>query len=126
MRWLPLPVSTLVLAVAAASASVDDVQPRALVVGDANDLDLTGLRALIQQVAPVGEVASSSAPVHTLTLSGAVEVALENNLDLQIALHRRDATAREVPATRAKFHPTPGINYGVEQTYTLDRVSRDS
>jgi outer membrane protein TolC len=88
----------------------------ALLVGDIAEVDLELVRQLttgtdpeVANVRAARPVAEGAIPIG---LQAAVEVALLNNLDLQIARAERDAAVHEVPATRAKFHPTTGLAVG--------------
>lgn len=82
-----------------------------LAIGSAAEIDTQALRNAIAKTR--GDVAPSPAPdtpVRVLDLEEALRIALEHNLPLQIAALDRDVSEREVPARRAFFHPTPGLN----------------
>ncbi len=89
-----------------------------LVVGDVAELDLDRVRRLSDVTDPAvrgvrDDVEDLEGP-HPISLQTAIEVALVNNLDLQIARAERDAAGHLVPAARAKFHPTTGFGFGAE------------
>jgi outer membrane protein TolC len=88
-----------------------------IIIGEVGDLDLERLRRLTDGSDPEardvrGASATAQDQSHPISLQTAIEVALINNLDLQIARADRDAAAYEVPATRAKFYPTTGFSAG--------------
>jgi outer membrane protein len=82
-----------------------------ILVGDVAAIDLQRIRRLTDASNPQVRDSRAAAPDRPLPISlkAAVEVALLHNLDLQIARSERDAARHEVPATRAKFHPTTGF-----------------
>jgi outer membrane protein TolC len=85
----------------------------ALDVGRVSELDLDEVRGIIDQARPPTPIAVTPPPgasARSLTLEEAIVVALEQNLRLQIVSLDRDVQEREVPATRARFHPTPGFD----------------
>ena len=89
-----------------------------MVVGDVAELDLDRVRRLTDATSPavrgVKEELSDLDGPHPISLQTAIEVALVNNLDLQIARAERDGSAHLVPAARAKFHPVTGFGIGAE------------
>ncbi len=89
-----------------------------LVVGDVAQLDLDRVRRLSDVTDPavrgVQDDLGDLEDPHPISLQTAIEVALVNNLDLQIARAERDAAGHLVPAARAKFHPTTGLGFGAE------------
>jgi outer membrane protein TolC len=102
------------------------VQPAA----EVKEVDLDRIRAAIDRVRPAGPEPVTIPPleaseIRRISLHEAVEVALRHNIDLQIATLDRDAAAHEVPATRAKFHPTPGFDFVATGEEIQDRVERD-
>ncbi len=111
--------SALAWLAAGGAAAVEPSPPDgvdAVLVGDVSEVDLERIRELTDHTDPeVADVRAARPPsdgVPPISLSTAVEVALANNLDLQIARADRNAAAHEVPAARARFHPTTG--FGLE------------
>lgn len=92
-----------------------------LQVGSAADLDLTEVRRVIE-TSERSAVVSPGARQRQITLDEAVITALRQNLFLEIARLDVDAAAHEVPATRAKFDPTPGLLFLATGERTLDRI----
>jgi outer membrane protein TolC len=109
----------LALGAAGSSSETPPSGTEEVVVGNVSELDLDRVRRLAdasdREPADV-RAASSTGPagVYPISLQTAVEVALVNNLDLQIARADRDASVHAVPAARAKFHPTTGFGVGAE------------
>jgi outer membrane protein TolC len=108
--WWALPaLAGLVCASGLAAAQPPGSDAPALEIGSAAETDTAAIRRAIEavrasrpaDVAPIGR---------TLSLDEAIEISLRHNLDLQIATLDRDAFEREVPAAKAFFHPTPGLN----------------
>lgn len=92
------------------SAAVVESQPEAseLAVGAVSELDLSRLSSAIQSsMRWSAPIASERRP---LSLEEAVELALEQNLRLQVARIDVDAQEPEVDATHAKFHPSLGAD----------------
>jgi outer membrane protein TolC len=110
-------------------ASAAEQTPRSLhgtvTVGDVSELDLEQLRKSIERVQPTKPAAPTSpllVAVRYVDLEEALRTALERNLRLQIVALDRDEAEREVPATRAFFHPTPGFDYLASGGNTLQPV----
>jgi outer membrane protein TolC len=99
----------LILWGAAQAATTAEAGAAGLRVGSVAELDTAELRRVIEGARPAAAPAPEARVFH-LTLDEALRIALENNLSLQIATLDRDAVEREVPATRAKFHPVAGFD----------------
>jgi outer membrane protein TolC len=100
----------------------------AVTVGDVSELDLEQLRRSIERVQPATPAAAAPplvVAVRYLDLEEALRTALESNLSLQIVALDRDEAEREVPATRAFFHPTPGFDYLASGSETVNPAVRD-
>ncbi len=81
-------------------------------IGRASEIDTRALRSAIEGTrGERGAGASGDAAVRLVGLEEAIRLALEHNLRLQVAELDRDIAEREVPARRAFFHPTPGMNF---------------
>jgi outer membrane protein TolC len=92
-------------------------------VGDVSALDLEQLRKSIERVQPTKTAAPTSpllVAVRYIDLEESLRTALERNLRLQIVALDRDEVEREVPATRAFFHPTPGFDYLASGSNTVN------
>jgi outer membrane protein TolC len=88
-------------------------------VGDAGEVDMDAIRAVIDRTqGDLGALGTLPPGAQELGLEDAIRIALVNNLDLQIVALQRDAVEHEVPATKAKFDPTPGVNF----LYTDERI----
>jgi len=88
-------------------------------VGDAGEVDMDAIRAVIDRTqGDLGPLGTLPPGAQELGLEDAIRIALVNNLDLQIVALQRDAVEHEVPATKAKFDPTPGVNF----LYTDERI----
>ena len=80
-------------------------------IGSASEIDTKALRSAIEGTrGDLGHALAGVAPARLLVLEEAIRLALEHNLRLQISALDRDIAEREVPARRAFFHPTPGLN----------------
>jgi len=100
----------------------------AVTVGDVSELDLDALRQSIERVQPIKPAAPTTpllVAVRYIDLEEALRTALERNLRLQIVALDRDEAEREVPATRAFFHPTPGFDYLASGSETVNPAVRD-
>src|SRR5262245_15985175 len=110
-------LACVLLAFGALGAAAPD-ESGELVVGDVAELDLDRVRRLSDVIDPavrgVREDLGDLEGPHPISLETAIEVALVNNLDVQIARAERDAAGHLVPAARAKFHPTTGFGVGAE------------
>ncbi|MCH2171302.1 TolC family protein [Myxococcota bacterium] len=76
-------------------------------VGNIQDLDLDRFRKIIDQSDDVGPPPATTR--RSLSLRESVQVALQHNLDIQIARLDLDILVPEVAANEAKFDPTPGF-----------------
>jgi len=98
-----------------ARAAPDDVEAP-LIVGNVAELDLDRVRELTSAIDPVTRdltmLSADDDGAQPIGLQDAVEVALLNNVLLQIARLERNAVSHEVPAARAIFHPTTGLAVG--------------
>jgi outer membrane protein len=94
-------------------------------VGSPADLDLEEVRRVIETTERSALV-PSGARQRQIDLEEAVLTALRHNLSLEIARLDVDAAAHEVPATRARFHPTPGLTFVATEERTVDRLSFSS
>ncbi|MBE0527902.1 MAG: hypothetical protein IH629_01695, partial [Thermoleophilia bacterium] len=65
---------------------------------------------MIDRATPTAEASTAESSPLVLSLEEAIRVALEANLQLQIASIDRNVAEALVPAARAKFHPTPGFD----------------
>jgi outer membrane protein len=94
----------LLLFVVAASAVTD---AEALEIGRISEVDLEELRRVIR---PSRQVAHSPSLRHvSLSMEESVKIALEGNLQLQVFALDVEAQEPEIPAARAKFHPTAAL-----------------
>jgi len=80
-------------------------------IGRASEIDTKALREAIEATRGDTATQAPTVPIRVLDIEEALQIALEHNLRLQIASLDRDITEREVPARRAFFHPTPGLNF---------------
>jgi len=79
-------------------------QETGLEIGAIGDVDLEAMRRVIDASGDVGPpVAVETRP---LSLEGALKVALEHNLRLQIFALEVDAGTQDIRAAKAKFHPS--------------------
>jgi outer membrane protein TolC len=111
--------------------NVSELDLDGVVVGNVSELDLDRIRQLAdgsdaEPGAVRDAIPGDSEGVVPITLQTAIEVALVNNLQLQIARATRDASAHLVPAARAKFHPTTGFGAGTEGSDLAGDSSRYS
>lgn len=81
-----------------------------LAVESVSDVDTARFRALLEEAAASAEARSADPTPLVLTLADALQVALQANLQLQIAEIDRQIFEALVPAARAKFHPVPGFD----------------
>ena len=77
-----------------------------LSVGNVEQLDLEQLRAVIAAAAPVDERADVEE--RELTLEECIQLALVNNLDIQVSRAGVDAGEAGIAEQKARFHPTVG------------------
>jgi outer membrane protein len=104
--------SRIILALAIAGAGMPAMAATELRIGSASEIDTQALRHAIETTR--GDLAApspSGQPMRVLDIEGAIRIALEHNLRLQISALDRDIVEREVPARRAFFHPTPGFDF---------------
>ena len=85
-------------------------------VGSASEIDTSALRAAIDSARGDLAAAPADVPVRVIDLEESIRIALEHNLRIQIAALDRDVVEREVPARRAFFHPTPGVNFSAARS----------
>jgi outer membrane protein TolC len=91
-------------------------------VGSPAEVDLEQVRRVIQasqQTSP----SFRSPKMRYISLDDAVITALQHNLSLQIARIDVKVGEHEVPATRARFHPVPGLLFEATDEHTVDRFS---
>jgi outer membrane protein TolC len=101
-----------------AQQKLDDV---GVEVGSPAEVDLEQVRRVIeasQQTAP----SFRSPRMRYISLDDAVITALQHNLPLQIARIDVKAAEHEVPATRARFHPVPGLLFEATDERAVDRL----
>lgn len=101
----PIPVADVARA-EGLEAPADRLAP-VLEVGDIEHLDLEHLRAVIADAAPMDD--RSDAEVRTLSLEESLQVALTNNLDIDISRSGIAIGEDEVAESSARFHPTLGV-----------------
>jgi len=89
--------------------ALDSNAEPALPIGSISELDTGEIRRLIDRATPTAETSTAESPPLVLSLEEAIRVALEANLQLQVAAIDRNVAEALVPAARAKFHPTPGF-----------------
>jgi outer membrane protein TolC len=94
-------------------------------VGNASELDMTEVRRVIE-VTERSVVVPPGARQRQISLEEAVLTALRHNLSLEIARLDVEAAGHEVPATRAFFHPIPGLTFEADEDRTVDRLSFSS
>jgi len=92
---------------AAAEAAEPPPPGSELAVGSAAALDLAALRRVARQLEPAGAGAPSAA--RALTLEQAIEIALSQNLQLQIAALDVASAEPAVTASEAFFDPSAGL-----------------
>jgi len=94
-----------------------------LEIGAIGDVDLDAMRRVIDASDDVGPpVAVETRP---LSLEGALKVALEHNLRLQIFALEVDAGSQEIRAAKAKFHPSVAAEGGGSGSTTARDVEED-
>jgi outer membrane protein TolC len=104
-------------ALAAAAVAPAAAGSPELRVGSAAEIDTGALRTAIESTRATRDVEiGGGEPGRIFDLEEAIRIALEHNLNLQIAALDRDTVEREVPARRAFFHPTPGLNFVATDT----------
>jgi outer membrane protein TolC len=116
-----IPVASFLVASITAAGHAEEstlAMDAPIVVGDVSNLDLLRVRELSEttdlETASVRAVETAVEEARLIGLQVAVELALVHNPDLQIARYERDAAVHEVPAARARFHPTTGFAVGAE------------
>lgn len=87
-------------------------------VGSISEVDLNEIRRVIELSDDVGT--PNDAEGRTITLEGAIKIALEHNLQLQIAVLDLEAQAPEISATKAKFHPIADASALFDGTSDMD------
>lgn len=117
---LTLPLLLALPAAGPAAAATAGSSEPGMEVGRIGDLDLAEVRRIIETAHPTDPGISPSRYSRTLTLDEALRVALEHNLQIQIQSLNRDVAEREIPATKAKFHPLPGFQLLATGTNTRD------
>jgi outer membrane protein TolC len=104
-------VSTCLLVPALDSSYAEPAPaPGSLSIGSISELDTEEIHQLIDRASSAAEVTTPESSPLVLSLEEAIRVALEANLQLQIALIDRNVAEALVPAARAKFHPVPGFD----------------
>src|SRR5262245_28968852 len=110
---LAIPMA-IVLGTGASASLAAEASPRepgaALQIGSVAEVDTQALRRLIDESTQPGVAPEPAEPPLSLALEEAIRTALEANLQLQIAALDVGTTEALVPAARAKFHPTPGVD----------------
>lgn len=104
VRKLYIPLLALLLAAPSAAERID--------VGRISDLDLGEVQRLID--ASSAAIPPAATATRQLTLEDSLRVALENNLDIQIAVLGVEAQAPEIAAAKAGFHPVTGLSVKAE------------
>ena len=104
-------VANLVLAPAISAAQSPDAQSPAAQEGGF-DLDLDEINRIIDQSDDTGPPRDEMG--RSYTLEEAIKVALEHNLQLQIAALDVEAQLPEISSSKAKFHPLAGFNLGAD------------
>ena len=114
-------LSTCVLFLALdASHAETTPAPDSLSVGSISELDMAEIQRLIDHASATAEVTTPEVTPLLLSLEDAIRVALEANLQLQIARIDKNAAEALVPAARAKFHPIPGVDALAASTRLVD------
>ncbi|MGH7289301.1 MAG: TolC family protein [Myxococcota bacterium] len=110
--WYALAISVaLGLFSASPSAGAEEPTPDPVLhIGSVSDVDTQTMRRLIEESTQSSVTQIPALPPLVLDLEQAVRTALESNLQLQIAALDRNVAEALVPAARAKFHPTPGLD----------------
>ncbi|MEN8184114.1 MAG: hypothetical protein ABFS46_16430, partial [Myxococcota bacterium] len=90
-------------------------------VGNPSELDLEEVRRVIQ-ITELGAEPPPDLRQRHISLEDAILAALQYNLSLQISRLDVDSASREVPATRARFHPVPGFNFVATDEKRVDPV----
>jgi hypothetical protein len=91
-------------------------------VGSPAEVDLEQVRRVIQASQETSP-SFRSPSMRYISLDDAVITALQHNLSLQIARIDVKAAEHEVPATRARFHPVPGLLFEATDEHNVDRFS---
>ena len=94
--------------------------PGPLPIGGISDVDTGEVRRLIDRASESAQAAAPEPTPLLLGLEEAIRVALEANLQLQVATIDRDVAEALVPAARAKFDPTPGFDVGATDVRLVD------
>lgn len=120
LHWTSAPALFLVavLAIAPPTAAAPGDEGGAVIVGDVAELDLDRVRRLTGVIDPATRdltmLGVDDDGAEPIGLQDAVDVALLNNVLLQIVRLERNATSHEIPAARAIFHPTTGLAVGAD------------
>lgn len=94
-----------------------------LEVGKISELDLEAVRRIIDESSGAGE--APLAETRVLTLEESLKIALEQNLGLQLAALEVEAQEYEIPAARAKFHPTSGLAAEATDSLTVSKSGEE-
>lgn len=114
-------LSTCLIVMPCAVASAEPAPPSDSVsVGSISELDTGEIQRLIDRTSGETEVAAPERTPLVLSLEESIRVALEANLQLQIASIDRDVAEALVPAARAKFHPVPGFDVAAGSERLID------
>ncbi len=89
-----------------------DAAAGSLSVGNIEELDLEQLRSLIEVTAPLDERADQE--VRELTLEESLQLALTNNLDIQVSEAGLAVGEAEIAESSERFHPTVGAGGDAE------------
>jgi len=121
LRSLAASLCSACLVVPALDANAEPAPaPESLSIGSISDLDTAEIQRLIDRASSAAEATTPESPPLLLSLEEAIRVALEANLQLQIAAIDRNVAEALVPAARAKFHPTPGFDAALGSTRLVD------
>src|SRR5262245_56688721 len=121
LRWVAVVVAGALLSAGrSGAADSPSVAARAapLAIGNVSEVDVAAVRRVLERAEPPRDAPAAAALV--LTLEGAIRIALESNLQLQIAALDRDTAEALVPAAEAKYHPTPGFDALVRGDHVVD------
>jgi outer membrane protein TolC len=104
-----LALALLPLAALAGASPAAEAEAPALRIGALDELDLDRMRRAVGGARGEGSLAEARS-LPPLTLETGIAIALQSNLRIQIAALARNAAEAEVPAARAFFHPSLGLD----------------
>jgi outer membrane protein TolC len=109
------------LLTALAPISAEPVPPAGpLAIGSVSEVDTDEVQRLLDRASGATEAPAPDQAPLVLDLEEAIRVALEANLQLQIAAIDRNVADALVPAARAKFHPVPGFDVAAGSERLVD------